>query len=367
MPRNYSDRLQRMHRRRSGSTYTADSLAAELFGEALDHKEAYERRTDREATKYCLGAMQEVDPKYTRISKDEAERVGSQLQSALQTRNIPIELKLQGSVPLNVHIRGTSDVDLLALHKSFLTSDPTGTGRYSDAPRSTKSYMQELRQESETILSQRYWSADVDTTGAKSIKLSGGSLARKIDVVPSYWHDTVDYQLYGLQEDRDVCIWDKVAQAPIKNKPFKHMVMIDRKDHEVNGGARKLIRFLKTVKRDMEKDGREVALSSYDIAALIWHCESVLLQHTVVEELSLVAGCDQHLEYLAHNLQFARQLTTPDGSRTILNDEDKVRSLRELSSEVSELATDVAMEAQLSIFPTADWRRSVLKETRIGA
>tara|TARA_R110002050_G_scaffold184688_1_gene318334 strand:+ start:914 stop:1984 length:1071 start_codon:yes stop_codon:yes gene_type:complete len=356
-----------MHRRRSGSTYSADSLAAELLGEALDHKEAYERRTDREATKYCLGAMQEVDPKYTRISKDEAERVGSQLQIALQTKNIPIELELQGSVPLNVHIRGTSDVDLLALHRSFLTYDPNGSRRYSAAERTTKSYMQELRKESETILSQRYWSADVDTTGAKSIKLSGGSLARKIDVVPSYWHDTVDYQLYGLQEDRDVCIWDNVAQVPINNKPFKHMAMIDRKDREVNGGARKLIRFLKTVKRDMEKDDREVALSSYDIAALMWHCDGGLLQHTIVEELSLIANCDQYLEYLANNLNLARQLTTPDGSRTILEDEDKVLSLRELSSEVSELATDVAMEAQRISIPTADWRRSVLKETQIGA
>jgi hypothetical protein len=311
--------------------------------------------------------MQEVDPKYTKISKDEAERVGSQLQSALQTKNIPIELELQGSVPLNVHIRGTSDVDLLALHQSFLTYDPSGTGNYTKAARPRASYMQELRSESETILTKTYREAEVDIDGAKSIKISGGSLVRKIDVVPSFWHDTVEYQLSRRQEDRDVCIWDKEAQVEINNKPFKHMAMIDRKDHEVNGGARKLIRFLKTVKRDMEKDGREVALSSYDIAALMWHCDSGLLQHTVVEELSLIANCDQYLENLANNLNLARQLVTPDGSRTILEDEDKVLSLRELSSEVSELATDVAMEAQLSIFPTAGWRRSVLKETRIDA
>ena len=50
----------------------------------------------------------ERDRRYAEISIETALRVGSQLQQKL---SIPIERRLQGSVPLNVHIRGVSDVE----------------------------------------------------------------------------------------------------------------------------------------------------------------------------------------------------------------------------------------------------------------
>jgi hypothetical protein len=90
--------------------------------------------------------MQEVSPDYTRISIETAERVGRQLDAALTVTGLSVEFRLQGSVPLNVHIRGVSDVDLLNLDVGFLTYATIGVrsqqGYYTSgiyAPRWRKS------------------------------------------------------------------------------------------------------------------------------------------------------------------------------------------------------------------------------------
>ena len=129
MAMNINKRLDQLHTRRSGID-RAHRLAMDAAAEVLAKSrvdEAWQKRAkDQPYTRYCLGAMQAVDPDYTRVSIETAERVGKQLLSGLQSIGIPIELKLQGSVPLDVHIRGVSDVDLLTLETSFYTYDTRG-------------------------------------------------------------------------------------------------------------------------------------------------------------------------------------------------------------------------------------------------
>ena len=82
--------------------------------------ESYQKRApDAPYTQYALGAMQEVGPEYTRISIEEAERVGKQLKSGLTAMGLTVDFRLQGSVPANIHIRGVSDVDLLTIDDAF--------------------------------------------------------------------------------------------------------------------------------------------------------------------------------------------------------------------------------------------------------
>ena len=53
----------------------------------------------------------------------------------------------------------------------------------------------------------------------------------------------------------------------VRNKPFMHNYNINDKDVKT-GGLRKVIRLLKTLKYDAEKD---VKISSYDIASLAYN------------------------------------------------------------------------------------------------
>ena len=198
------DRRLRQLRARRGGTDRLGRLSSDAATEVL-RKSAIEegwqkRASSKPYTRYALGAMQEVDAEYTRVGIETAERVGNQLHKELGAVGIPVEFRLQGSVPLNVHIRGVSDVDLLTLETSFLIFDSSGrvaqsSGYTSAGSRTSLTVLQNLRMQSEKVLVAKFPAATVDTKGGKAIAVSGGSLARPVDVVPSHWYDTVAYQV----------------------------------------------------------------------------------------------------------------------------------------------------------------------------
>jgi hypothetical protein len=338
----YAKSLSNLRLRRNGVSEGLVTVEA-----ALAKSERYERRASTTATRYALGAMQEVDPDYTRVGIEEADRVIEQLTSGLRDVGTYAEYKLQGSVPLNVHIRGASDVDLLVLLGPWLTYDRAGPRANSyTAYTGTVSVLQDvkdLRINCEDILTRRYWGAKVDTTGDKSIKLSEGSFKRQIDVVPSHWNDSAEYQASASEADRGVCILHKSRGETISNLPFRHIARINAKDGETNGGAKRAIRLLKNLKADTD---RPIDLSSYDIAALMWHCDPRLIRMLPGYELVVLAGTDAHLAALASNYTNTSALETPDGTRRIIDKPGKFDSLVALSAEVSALADAVLVELQ---------------------
>lgn len=94
---------------------------------------------------------------------------------------------------------------------------------YTAASRTTKDVLKTLRAESIRSLSDAFPKVNVDTSGAKSIKLTGGSLARDVDVVPSTWNNTYNYQVTDNEEDRGINIYDSVKEEINFNLPFKHI------------------------------------------------------------------------------------------------------------------------------------------------
>jgi hypothetical protein len=345
MSKNYSQRLSNLKARRQGLD-SATSYFTESVQDRARKVERYENRSGVESIRYVLGAMQEVDQAYTQKGRDEALRVGSSLQSGLAAHNIAIELRLQGSVPLNVHTRGASDVDLLALHAGFLTYDRSGAlaGTYYPASGTCADLMSELRQKSEEVLTTRFWGAEVDIAGPKAIKMSGGSLVRTVDVVPAHWFDSVAYQLGGNLHDRGVDIWNKDTWATIRNMPFMHIKRITDKCDATLGGCRKTIRLVKNIKNDAQAEGTRIELSSYEVAGAMWHCDSGLLTRMPHYELGLLDVTQRHLEYLSGNHTVARTLMTPDGSRLIFDTEQKLRALDSLAAEVTTVHEDVGKE-----------------------
>ncbi|WP_259639614.1 hypothetical protein [Pseudomonas syringae group genomosp. 3] len=171
MSNGVNDRISRLRSRRSGldrvSVVTQD--ARNMINNRSQQREVWESRAgDKPFTTYALGAMQEVDPTYTRISIETAERVSNQLEKRL---NAPLEFKLQGSVPLNVHIRGVSDVDLLVLDTSFLTYARSGVnsvaGHYTATTgRTSAQVLRVLRNDSESALGDAFPAATLDSPAA---------------------------------------------------------------------------------------------------------------------------------------------------------------------------------------------------------
>lgn len=349
MASDINQRLQQLRTRRDGSgSITLDSATLGSIFKSAPPVELWESRGtgDQPHTRYALGSMQAVSDTYTRVSKDTADRVANQLKERLAKDGIDAEFKLQGSVPLDVHIKGVSDVDLLTLSNELFSYDLKGLkarrGDYTNpAKRKSLEVLIELRGCVEARLEEAFPAAKVDKAGAKAVKISGGSLARDVDVVPAHWSDTVQYQETGKASDRGTKILDKKAITTIENQPFRHIALIGARCDQIGGGLRKAIRLCKNVKADSD---RKVTLPSFDIASVMYHADLDALRHGRYYELSILAETQRHLDVLACNHALAQTLYVPDGSRLIFDTGEKLQGLNELSRDMDELLSAVHAE-----------------------
>lgn len=328
-------------RRGSSSTIVMDSITAN----SRSISEKFETRSSGQWAKYALGIMQEVDPTYSKNSVAEGERVKSQITNRIATE---VQFEYQGSVPLNVHIRGVSDIDILVLLGRYVTIDLNGaranTADYSSwVGPSGIAQLTSLRSELESALKTAYPAADVDISKDKAIALSGGSLSRKVDVVTSHWHDSATYQVSKSKKDREVKIYQKATGDTLLNRPFLHIDKINQKDAVTRGGAKKIIRMLKNLKADSDNPSA-ILVNSYEIAGLVFHFEDVSMSVPGYNELALVAVAKQQLTRIIDNKLWTMGLTTPDGIRKIIDSEEKFKSLNVLRDEVSELGKNLAIE-----------------------
>jgi hypothetical protein len=242
-----------------------------------------------------------------------------------------------------------SDVDLLTLDISFFTYNSTGrrsqAGLYTNpTSRTSVGVLTGLRSEAVKVLRAAYPAATVDTSGGKAIHISGGSLARAVDVVPSHWYDTVDYQATGQEQDRAVTLLNAKNSTTADNWPFLHIKRIHERDTSVLGGMKKAIRLCKNVKSDAEDEGTKIALPSFDIAATMYHANLELLRSGAVYELAILAGTQLYLDWLCRNQAEAVKLRVPDGSRPIFDSAEKLAGLLALSVELDDLLKEVAKE-----------------------
>lgn len=316
-----------------------------VFAAHASLQESYQKRSSNEATRYALGSMQQVEPRSTEISLEEAQKVEDNLRSGLTSVSLFPTFKLQGSVPANVHIRGASDVDLLCIDARYVHvetcsnslktySDYTGLGSIIDD-------VLHLRKEAITVLNRRFWAANVDTSHDKSIALSGGAFRRKVDLVPSSWYDSAAYQTTLDETHRGIDIANKRTRELIRNFPFLYMAKLNVADQATLGGTKMGIRLVKNLKNDAEAD---MELSSYDIGSLIFHCPPDYIRYYNTNDLAVLAGMDRWFSELSKNEVAALELETPDGTRKIIDSKDKWRSVGLISRELASLSQAIAGE-----------------------
>lgn len=351
-------RLSQLRARRMGEpsvvALSNESASNRYFAADAAEVEDWERRgtSSQRWTRYAIGAMQAVGKKYTEVSEQTGERVANQLRDRLAKAGINAEFRLQGSVPLDVHIKRVSDVDVLAITTDFYTYNNTGAralrGGYTNPSQRTSSgVLSSLRQQVESDLDDAFPVATVDKTGAKAVKVSGGSLPRSVDVVPAHWHDTREYQASGQLADRAVTIYNKKTGETIDNLPFLHIERVGSRCDRINGGLRKAIRLCKSVKADSDRD---IQLSSYDIAAIMYHADMSALHLGRYSDLAVLSETQRHLDALYRDPVAANRLWVPDGSRVIFDASEKRDWLLHLSVEMDELLKNVYEENFTSQF-----------------
>ena len=353
----FEKRLKSLKERRQGTRERAiyesmDSFTANSAiqrGVDVRKSESFENLNEVVGVKYAIGAMAAVEPASTKVSIDEGNRVADSLINSLQNSGESVTKRLQGSVALDIHIKGHSDVDMLIIVTNPVNIElpkvnPNGYSLATD-PRSLINIAKDVREKSERILPANFPKAEVDSSGNKSIALEGGSLRRKVDIVPAIWFDTIKYQRSGLESDRGIKIYHKADHEFHLNYPFTHIKMINDRDSLYSGNLKSVIRLLKNMIADMPDYKKRTVknLSSYDLAAIAFHMNTDLNVPSYMK-LALVEKSRAYLEVLNSVKAYRDTLDVPDGSRKIFNEESKTEALDILTNEISDLAKAIYEE-----------------------
>lgn len=339
----FESRLKSLKDRRQGVNVRSafESLVTNQEAFDLRSKEKYENLAESASIKYTIGAMAPVEGNSTQVSISEGQRVADSLIKSLASKNIKAISRLQGSVALDIHIKGHSDVDMLIIKEDIIQVQLPVVTSYEDVndTRTMEDIIKEIRLESETILPINFPQVTINCKGNKSITMEGGSLKRKVDIVPASWYDTRDYQSSQDESDRGIKIYHKADHTLIKNFPFKHIHLINNRNTRYNGNLKMVIRLMKNMIADMPDYKKNVAkkLSSYDLASIAYHMDKELyLSYDM--RLGLVEKIRKHLNNLLKNKSLRDALDVPDGSRRIFDIEEKVKSLEILEKEFEDLA-----------------------------
>jgi len=324
-------RLDKLHARRiDPSLFTVKLL-----------NESWRSIQQSESVKYVVGAMQPIDPDYTANTFAQGDRVKNQLEKTLSPA---CEYEYQGSTTNDTHIKAASDIDLLVLTGKYWGIQPpqVPTSPYKGDPIQD---MVTLRSDAEKILRGAFPAATIDTSGSKSISLAGGSLTRKVDVVPANWLQTVKYTETKEKFHRGVEVFDSHSKIRIANTPFLHNQWIEYQDRQTQGGLRKAARLLKSLKYDSEG----IELSSYDLVSIAFNIPAASINRPKGDELPILNACHEYVTLLSQNPTLRDSINVPDGHRKVFAaGHATAKGLEQLKAELDKLSMDVLRENQRS-------------------
>jgi len=282
--------------------------------------------------RYLVESMSQIEPESTEVTFREAERVRSQIDKNLSPV-YNVNFDFQGSVSNDTHIKRHSDIDLLALTGCFWWLDP-GEPPPNPYKGDWNQDLNSMRSDVVNILEKNFPTARVDSSPGKSVEISEGSLARKVDVVISSWWNTKKWRETGLKRDRGIKVLDSNGPPLISNLPFLHNFRIDEKDLRTNG-LRKVIRLLKTLKYDAAP---ELSISSYDVAALAYNMDDSMLNIDPGNYLGLAQNANSELLRFIAARELRASMSVPNGTRLIFgNGGASVSGLIDLQSELGAL------------------------------
>lgn len=307
----------------------------------------------RDIAKYVRAAMNEVDEHYTQITLN----AGNAAKEKLAAKQYGIDYRFQGSVMTRTHIRGVSDIDLLTLTNKFegtdilearqILNDPlkqipytyaqlgrlrTFSDNFSTYTGNANEDLKQLRLSNETILRAAY--IICDTSNPKSIKIRNQHYNRDVDVVTAAWHKSIGSITLADEDYKGVCIYDKEANRRLDpDYPFLSIKRINDRSTETGGRLKKMIRFLKNVVADSDK---EIKLHSFEINAL---CYSFPVdEYANTYYLNLVEYLWLKMYRLLDNESQLNSIKSVDGSEYIFkNKPENVSALRLLKDDVWDL------------------------------
>lgn len=309
---------------------------------------------DKDVARYVMRAMKAVDEEYTKRTKAAGEAVKQHLKESLTN----VSYEYQGSVMTDTHIRGASDIDLLVLCEKFVGTDIlkvreelAKTWKYNSYQldrlcRFDNSFSQYegnssldmafLRTQIENIMSRTYTICDISKP--KAVKITNQNFHRDVDIVTSSWFQSLDYVLDGMPDNkRGIKIYNKSTRdSEGPDYPFLSISRINQRSSDTNGRLKKMIRFLKNVRTDSEKN---IPLTSFEINAI---CYSIPVQDYAEKEYKELVHILWSTMFHLWNDGKQDELKSVVGDEYIFKDKpEKLEALKMLEDEVYKINKDL--------------------------
>lgn len=329
---NLDQRFDRLLNRRLPAEARSSVNFSERYASARTRLDGWTDETDR----YLMLAMAPIEPHYTLRLQKQGSRIENQLMNRLMDSYPNMEFRRQGSVSNDTHIRHSSDVDVLAFPGRFFSLEMPQANPYPYAENPEDTLLT-FRCKARDELMQAFTIARVDDSGSTAIKLSGGSLACAVDVVPSNWYNTIEYSRSSFEAARGVQVLNKETLERVLNFPFRFNDRLHAQDHVRSGATRRMIRFLKTLKADLIEEGFSIGLSSFDICSIIFRMEGTFRSSDGYGARPEAVVCFQWVTFLLNDATFRQGLWVVDDSRLIFDNAEKVQGLRFIQRELHDL------------------------------
>ncbi|WP_297045918.1 hypothetical protein [uncultured Desulfovibrio sp.] len=319
---NLQESLEALHDRRMPIDGTP---SVENFGVKYDPLyESITSSISNDGLRYILSAMQPIPASSTIFLCKQGEIFSSDIICSI---GLPLVFYFQGSVPLNIHIRSSSDLDILFIHSEKLyVPEEIYKSRYTRIGVSINEIILNIKNRVTDLFIKRKYSF---RRNDKSIKVSN-CLPVNVDIVPACWYHTIEYQRTGIDEEKGVTILKEQESKLIQNYPFKHIGLVSRKNLIYNDKIGKCIRLLKNIKADIP-DSSTITLSSFDITSFVYYIPEFIPNFIRIDtnnEFSLAKCLYDYLKYIiSHQSQFSL-LRVPDQSRIIFDLPHKMHSLQ---------------------------------------
>lgn len=308
----------------------------------------------KDVATYVRRAMREVDDSYTQKTKD----AGNAVKQLLGSKLTDVEFEYQGSVMTDTHIRGVSDIDLLTLCTKFygteidkvrnekfnswvynasqLSNLQSYDNYFSQYKGNSNEDLRQLRLLNEKILMGTY--NDCDISKPKAIKITNHHYHRDVDIVTSSWFDSFDYVLNGSpKEKRGIKIYNKekgYAEGP--DFPFLSISRINNLSAQTQGRLKRMIRFLKNVRTDADRD---IKLTSFDINAICF--DIPIAEYQSMDYRGIVYLLWHKMYHLWYDGN-VDNLKSVVGTEYVFKDKpDKVEALKLLEDEVWNIYNDL--------------------------
>lgn len=301
---------------------------------------------------YIRTAMKGVPSEYTHRSIDAGEKVKGHLKKELTN----VTYKYQGSVMTNTHIKGASDIDLLAICDKFYYWDWIEVGEILKNPSKKSNYytneiekleketiankyegdsIQDLRNNrliSESVLLKTYQICDISKP--KAIKIKNLSLNREVDIVIANWFDSVNSIITGKGINRGIQVYNKETNSRGQvGFPFLSISRINERSSSTNGRLKRMIRFLKNIKEDSVK---RIKLNSFEINAICYDINPN--NYKGLNFYELVPVIYNQLKSITTDELHANRIVSVDGTESIFKDKpEKIDDLRLLLNEVESI------------------------------